>query len=150
MFPKIHAFSRGGDGKAAPAPVLREYVIGQAMHARHVPTSRALAAVASGEQVIRDEVVPGAVLARVASSHIRVGTFQYFANRGEVDKVKQLANYAIAQHYPKLQTADNPYLEFLGAVTEKQAQLIAKCRSMFLSIDQLTIHQENRSSTVAT
>jgi uncharacterized protein YdiU (UPF0061 family) len=85
-------FSRGGDGKAALGPILREYLIGEAMHGLGIPTTRALAAVITGEDIMRDAPKPGAVLARVASSHLRVGTFQYFAARGESDKVKQLAD----------------------------------------------------------
>lgn len=137
-------FSRGGDGKAALAPVLREYVIGEAMHALSIPTTRALAAVATGEQVMRDQPLPGAVLTRVAASHLRVGTFQFFANRNEVHRVKQLADYAIARHYPELQTAENPYLEFLRAVAKRQAFLIAKWMSVgfvhgVMNTDNVTI-----------
>jgi uncharacterized protein YdiU (UPF0061 family) len=95
-------FSRRGDGKAAVGPVLREYVVGEAMHAMGIPTSRALAAVTTGERVIRERVLPGAVLTRVAASHVRVGTFEFFAARGDRDRVRQLADYAIARHYPEL------------------------------------------------
>src|SRR5688572_3819485 len=91
-------FSRGGDGKAAVGPVLREYLIGEAMHALGIPTTRALAVAATGEPVVRDRVLPGAVLTRVAASHLRVGTFQFFAFRNELEKVRQLAEYAIARH----------------------------------------------------
>lgn len=140
-------FSRGGDGKAALAPVLREYVIGEAMHLLNIPTTRALAAVATGEEVMRGEPLPGAVLARIASSHIRIGTFQFFANRKEGDKVTQLADYAIARHYPEVQTADNPYLEFLRAVAKRQALLIAKWMSIgfvhgVMNTDNVTISGE--------
>ena len=120
------SFSRGGDGKAALAPVLREYLIGEAMFALGVPTTRALAAVTTGEQVYREGALPGAVLARVASSHLRVGTFQYFAARGEADKVKQLADYTIQRHFPELKGAPDRYLGLLRAVSEKQALLVAK------------------------
>ncbi|PTE20461.1 YdiU family protein [Cereibacter changlensis JA139] len=120
-------FSRGGDGKAALGPVLREYLIGEAMHALGIPTSRALAAVATGEPVLRQEGrLPGAVLTRVAASHIRVGTFQFFAARGEQDKLRQLADYAIARHYPQAAEAENPYLAFFEAVQEAQAALVAR------------------------
>ncbi|MGB8813840.1 MAG: YdiU family protein [Paracoccaceae bacterium] len=119
-------FSRGGDGKAAVGPVLREYLIGEAMHALGVPTTRALAAVATGEPIWRDAEVPGAVLTRVAASHIRVGTFQFFAARGEADKVRQLADYAIARHYPDVAGAQNPYRAFFQAVIAAQAALIAR------------------------
>jgi serine/tyrosine/threonine adenylyltransferase len=101
-------FSRGGDGKAAVGPVLREYLIGEAMHALGIPTTRALAAVGTGEIVARERPLPGAVLTRVAASHLRVGTFQFFAARGEHDKVRRLADYAIARHGPHL--ADGPDL----------------------------------------
>jgi uncharacterized protein YdiU (UPF0061 family) len=119
------AFSRGGDGRAALGPVLREYLMSEAMHALGVPTTRALAAVATGEPVIREQVLPGAVVTRVLASNLRVGTFQYFAARGDLDAVKILADYAIARHYPDLQEAENPYLALLAAVVEKQAGLIA-------------------------
>jgi uncharacterized protein YdiU (UPF0061 family) len=119
-------FSRGGDGKAALGPVLREYLIGEAMHALGIPTSRALAAVVTGEPVYREEgALPGAVLTRVAASHVRVGTFQFFAARGEQAKVRQLADYVIQRHYPELRERDNPYLALLEAVRGRQAALIA-------------------------
>ena len=118
-------FSRRGDGKAAIGPVLREYIIGEAMHALGIPTTRALAAVATGEFVQREDALPGAVLTRVASSHIRVGTFEFFSARDETDKVKQLADYAIDRHFPDLRDADSPYLAFFEAVMEAQAKLIA-------------------------
>jgi len=118
-------FSRGGDGKAALGPVLREYLMGEAMHALGIPTTRALAAVATGEPVYREQVLPGAVLTRVAASHLRVGTFQFFAARGETAKVRQLADYAIARHYPEAASAPQPYLAFLHAVVEAQASLVA-------------------------
>ena len=95
-------FSRGGDGKAVLGPVLREYLMGEAMHALGIPTTRALAATTTGENVHRDGPKKGAVLARIASSHLRVGTFQFFAARNEWDKLRQLANYAIARHDPDL------------------------------------------------
>ena len=99
-------FSRGGDGKAAIGPMLREYVIGEAMHALRVPTTRALAVVATGEEIAREVMLPGAVLTRVAASHIRVGTFQFFAARGDTQAVARLLDYAIARHYPDLQAGD--------------------------------------------
>jgi len=119
-------FSRGGDGKAAVGPVLREHLIGEAMHALGIPTTRSLAAVATGEDVRRETLLPGAVLTRVAASHIRVGTFQFFAARGETAKVKQLADYAIARHYPYAARTENPYLTFFEAVAEAQASLVAR------------------------
>ncbi|BAJ00583.1 protein adenylyltransferase SelO [Shewanella violacea] len=119
-------FSRGGDGKAALGAVLREYVVSEAMFALKIPTTRALAVVTTGEQIMRTQELPGAVLTRVAASHIRVGTFQYFSSRGEQDKVKQLADYAIERHYPQLKISQQPYLDFLCAVCDKQAELVAR------------------------
>ena len=119
-------FSRGGDGKAPLGPVLREYLIGEAMHALGVPTTRALAAIATGEPVYREGALPGALLTRVAASHLRVGTFQFFAARQETDKVRQLADYAIARHYPELKERDQPYLAFFEAVLQAQAKLVAQ------------------------
>jgi len=119
-------FSRGGDGKAAIAPMLREYLISEAMAALGVPTTRSLAVVATGETVWRETALPGAVLARVAKSHIRVGTFQFLAARGDKVKLKALADYTIARHDPDLVGADQPYLAFLDAVIDRQARLIAE------------------------
>ncbi len=119
-------FSRGGDGKAALGPMLREYLISESMAALGVPTARALAVVTTGEVVRRNTALPGAVLTRVAASHIRVGTFQFFASRGEAAQVKALADYAIARHFPDLSDADQPYLAFLDAVIAAQARLIAR------------------------
>jgi len=118
-------FSRNGDGRATLSSVLREYLISESMHALGIPTTRALAAVATGEHVYRESPLPGAVLTRVASSHIRVGTFQYFAARGDTGSVKRLADYVIERHYPSLTRTDRPYLELLDAVMEMQAKLIA-------------------------
>ncbi|TAU82738.1 protein adenylyltransferase SelO [Rhizobium leguminosarum] len=119
-------FSRRGDGRAAIGPVLREYIISEAMFALGVPATRALAAVTTGEPVYREEVLPGAVFTRVAASHIRVGTFQYFAARGDTDGVRALADYVIDRHYPALKEAENPYLALFEAVCERQAALIAR------------------------
>ncbi|MFZ3221733.1 MAG: YdiU family protein [Rugosibacter sp.] len=119
-------FSRGGDGKAAIGPVLREYLIGEAMHALGLPTTRALAAVATGENILRDNgPLPGAVLTRVAASHIRVGTFQLVAAREDLAMLRRLADYVIQRHYPALKEQANPYLALFGAVAERQAALIA-------------------------
>jgi uncharacterized protein YdiU (UPF0061 family) len=118
-------FSRRGDGRAALGPVLREYLIGEGMHALGIPTTRALAAAMTGEPVYRETALPGAVLTRVAASHIRVGTFQLFAARGEQDKVHRLADYVIERHYPELKGHANPYLELLERVCERQAALVA-------------------------
>ena len=119
-------FSRGGDGKAVLGPVLREFVIGEAMNALGVPTTRALAAVTTGETIYRDGPKPGAVLTRVAASHLRVGTFQFFAARGETEKVRQLADYAIARHDPDLMDAPDRYVLFYRRVVERQAALVAR------------------------
>src|SRR5262245_49079359 len=119
-------FSRAGDGRAALGPVLREYMIGEAMHALGIPTTRALAAVLTGEPVFRETALPGAVLTRVAASHIRVGTFQFFAARGEQAKVKRLADYVIERHYPELKEQSNPYLGLLERVCDQQAALVAR------------------------
>ena len=118
-------FSRDGDGRAALGPMLREYLISEAMHALGIPTTRALAVVTTGEQVYREDVLPGAVLTRVAASHVRVGTFQYFAARGDQDAVRELLDYVIARHYPEARDADVPALAVLKAVAQRQAALIA-------------------------
>ncbi|MGZ8531308.1 MAG: protein adenylyltransferase SelO [Candidatus Binatia bacterium] len=118
-------FSRAGDGRAALGPVLREYLLGEAMHALGIPTTRALAAVMTGEPVYRETALPGAVLTRVAASHIRVGTFQLFAARGEQDKVRRLADYVIDRHYQDLKNHANPYLGLLASVCDRQAALVA-------------------------
>ncbi len=119
-------FSRGGDGKAALGPVLREYLVGEGMHALGIPTTRALAAVTTGETVYREIPLPGAILTRVAASHIRIGTFEYSAAQGDIDKVKELADYAIARHYPQIADTKNPYLSFFEAVSNAQATLVAR------------------------
>ena len=119
-------FSRGGDGKAAVGPMLREYLISEAMAALAVPTTRSLAVVATGEAIWRDSGrLPGAVLARVAASHIRVGTFQYFSARGEAAKLRALLDYTIARHYPEVAAAEVPALALFDAVVARQARLIA-------------------------
>ncbi len=118
-------YSRSGDGRAALGPVLREYIVSEAMHALGVPTTRALAAVATGEQVLRERVLPGAILTRVAASHVRVGTFEYFAARADLPATRLLADYVIERHYPGAGESANPYLSLLQAVAERQAKLIA-------------------------
>jgi serine/tyrosine/threonine adenylyltransferase len=118
-------FSRNGDGRAALGPMLREYLISEAMHALGVPTTRSLAVVTTGERVFRETVLPGAVLTRVAASHVRVGTFQYFAARGDQESLRDLLTYVIARHYPHARDADVPALALLRAVAERQAALIA-------------------------
>ncbi len=119
-------YSRGGDGKAALGPVLREYIMSEAMHALAIPTTRALAAVLTGETIMRTEPLPGAVLTRVAASHIRIGTFQYFAAQGDNKKVQKLADYTIDRHYPALVASATPYLDLLNAVSDAQASLVAQ------------------------
>jgi uncharacterized protein YdiU (UPF0061 family) len=119
-------FARGGDGLAAVGPMVREYVISEAMHALRIPTTRALSVVATGRQVQRETVLDGAVLARVAASHLRVGSFEYVSAAGELDVLRRLADHAIAKHYPAAADADNPYLALLDAVIACQARLIAK------------------------
>lgn len=119
-------YSRGGDGRAALGPMLREYIISQAMDALKIPTTRSLAVVTSGDPVIREKVLKGSILTRLASSHIRVGTFEYASNYGDSDKVKQLADYTIKRHFKEVAEDDNPYLSFLKEVVRRQASLIAK------------------------
>src|SRR6202522_3058980 len=115
-------FSRGGDGRAALGPVLREYIVSEAMAVLGVPTTRALAAVATGEHVFRETVLPGAVFTRVAASHLRVGTFQYFPPRGDTKGPRTLADYAIARHYPEVAQANHPYRALLDGVIARQAR----------------------------
>jgi uncharacterized protein YdiU (UPF0061 family) len=118
-------FSRGGDGRAALGPVLREYVVSEAMAALGIPTTRSLAAVVTGEMVARETLLPGAVLTRVAASHIRIGTFQYFAARGDTEGLRLLADHVIARHYPDAAATDRPYGALLDHVVQRQANLIA-------------------------
>jgi uncharacterized protein YdiU (UPF0061 family) len=119
-------FSRRGDGRAALGPVLREYIVSEAMFALGIPTTRSLAAVTSGERVQRETMLPGAVLTRVASSHIRVGTFQFFAARGDTDGVRKLADHVISRHYPDIGMAERPYHALLERVVARQADLVAR------------------------
>jgi uncharacterized protein YdiU (UPF0061 family) len=119
-------FSRRGDGRAALGPVLREYIVSEAMFALDIPTTRSLAAVITGESVMRETMLPGAVLTRVASSHIRVGTFQYFAARQDTDAVRRLADHVIDRHYPHLAGHERRYHALLQAVIVRQAELVAR------------------------
>ena len=119
-------FSRRGDGRAALGPVLREYLLSEAMAALGVPTTRALAAVLSGEPVYRESVVPGAIFTRVAASHLRVGTFQYFSTRKDLDGVRTLADYALQRHYPEAASSDTPYRALLDGVIARHAALVAQ------------------------
>lgn len=118
-------YSRGGDGKSWLGPVLREYIASEAMYRLGIPTTRALAAVATGEMVYREYARPGAVFTRVASSHLRVGTFEFFAARRDTEALRTLADYAIDRHYPEAKNSDAPYVEFYRGVAERQAQLVA-------------------------
>ncbi|MDJ0747928.1 MAG: YdiU family protein [Woeseiaceae bacterium] len=123
-------FSRGGDGKSWLGPVLREYILSEAMHNLGVPTTRALAAVATGETVYRETPMPGAVFTRVAASHLRVGTFEFFAARKDVELLKTLADYAIDRHYPEAKEEKSPYVGLFRRVMERQAELIAHWMSI--------------------
>src|SRR5476649_1474883 len=119
-------FSRRGDGRAALGPVLSEYIVSEAMAVLGIPTTRSLAAVVTGENVIRETLLPGAVLTRVAASHIRVGTFQYFAARSDTEGVRRLADHVIARHYPQAANAERPYRALLEGVIARQADLVAR------------------------
>src|ERR1700744_2778308 len=119
-------FSRRGDGRAALGPVLREYIVSEAMAALGIPTTRSLAAVVTGESVMRETMLPGAVLTRVASSHIRVGTFQFFAARGDGEAVRRLADHVLARHHPQAADTERPYHALLEGVIARQAELVAR------------------------
>ena len=141
------AYSRGGDGKAALGPMLREYLISEAMYELGIPTTRSLSVVKTGENVIREQMLPGAILVRVASSHLRVGTFEYAARWGSKEDIRALADYAITKHYPQAQQADNPYLRLLELVIAKQAKLIASWQLIgfihgVMNTDNMTISGE--------
>jgi uncharacterized protein YdiU (UPF0061 family) len=140
-------FARGGDGLAAVGPMLREYVVSAAMHALGVPTTRSLAVVATGRTVRRETLLPGAVLARVASSHLRVGSFQYARGTGDVELLRRLADHAIARHHPDAAAADRPYLALLDAVIAAQASLVARWMLLgfvhgVMNTDNMTISGE--------
>lgn len=141
-------YSRNGDGKAAVGPMLREVLIGEALHALGIPATRALAVVATGERVYREDVLPGAVLTRVAASHLRVGTFECFAARGDQDRVRQLADHAIARHYPELQDDTGRYAGLLRGVAARQARLVAQWMGAgfihgVMNTDNMTISGES-------
>lgn len=123
-------WSRGGDGRSPLGPVLREYIVSEAMYRLGVPTTRSLAAVSTGDIVARDRFLPGAVLARVASSHIRIGTFQYFGARRDTEALRLLADHVIARHYPEALNSDNPVLALLNGVITRQANLLAQWQSL--------------------
>ena len=140
-------FSRGGDGKAAVGPVLREVLISEAMHALGIPTTRALAAVATGETIRRERPLPGAILTRVAASHIRVGSFQFFAARNDTERVQQLAEHAIARHDPALVGREDRFLAFYEAVVQRQSKLVALWMSVgfihgVMNTDNMTVSGE--------
>jgi len=140
-------FARGGDGKAAVGPMLREVLVSEAMHALGIPTTRALAVAGTGEPVLRERVLPGAVLTRVAASHLRVGTFQFFAARGDVDSVRKLALYALRRHYPEHANSPQPFLDLLAHVAQRQAALIAQWMNVgfihgVMNTDNMTISGE--------
>lgn len=140
-------YSRRGDGRAALGPMLREYIISEAMHALGIPTTRSLAVVETGEPVLRETELPGAVMTRVAASHLRVGTFQYAANWTNIDELKELADYAIERHYPEMEDGENRYFSFLQEVIERQAILIAKWQLVgfihgVMNTDNMTISGE--------
>lgn len=124
------AFSRRGDGRSPIGPVIREYIVSEAMHALGVPTTRALSAVKTGETVYREEASPGAVLGRVAASHLRIGSFQYFLGRGDHDSLKTLVDYAIERHYPICWESGEPYLEFFRLVSERLNDLVSRWMSL--------------------
>jgi uncharacterized protein YdiU (UPF0061 family) len=140
-------FSRRGDGKCALGPALREYVIGEAMAALGIPTTRTLAVVGTGETIRRDRPLPGAVLTRVAASHLRVGTFEFFAAHSGPEAVRKLADYALRRHYPELAGAERPYLELLKAVAVRQADLVSRWLGVgfihgVMNTDNMTISGE--------
>jgi serine/tyrosine/threonine adenylyltransferase len=140
-------YSRGGDGRAALGPMLREYIISEAMHGLGIPTTRSLAVVTTGEEIARESYLPGAILTRVAASHLRVGTFQYGARWGSEEELRQLADYAIKRHYPEIEDDENKYLTFLREVIERQAMLITKWQLVgfihgVMNTDNMTISGE--------
>ena len=140
-------FSRGGDGKSSLGPVLREYLISEAMHSLNIPTTRALAAVSSGDDVLREKVLPGGILTRVASSHIRVGTFQYASTTGDLEKITALSDYSINRHYKNISQKKEKYSEFFEAVCESQLKLVSKWMGIgfihgVMNTDNMTISGE--------
>jgi uncharacterized protein YdiU (UPF0061 family) len=118
------SFSRGGDGRAALGPMLREYIISEAIHSLNIPTTRSLAVVKTGEKVVRENLLQGAILTRVASSHLRVGTFQYIAATQNIENLNTLVDYTINRHYPEIKTSNSKALDLLNLVMEKQCQLV--------------------------
>jgi uncharacterized protein YdiU (UPF0061 family) len=140
-------YSRGGDGRATLGPMLREYIMSEAMHALGIPSTRSLAVVTTGESVYRETELPGAILTRVAASHLRVGTFQYAAKWGSTDELKTLADYTLQRHFPDVEMDDNRYLSLLKEVIKRQASLIAKWQLVgfihgVMNTDNMTISGE--------
>ena len=140
-------FARSGDGKAAIGPMLREVLVSESMHALGIPTTRALAVAATGEDVYRERVLPGAVLTRVAASHLRVGTFQFYAARGDIESLRKLADYTISRHDPQLRDDPQPYLGLVRNVVARQASLIAQWMNVgfihgVMNTDNMTISGE--------
>ena len=140
-------FSRQGDGRSALGPVIREYILSEAMYYLGIPTSRALAAIATGEHVARETFEPGGVLTRIAKSHLRVGTFEYFASRQQLNDVKMLADFAIQRHYPEIRETEKHYLELLKRVASNQSKLVSKWMSIgfihgVMNTDNFTISGE--------
>ncbi|WP_078414838.1 protein adenylyltransferase SelO [Priestia abyssalis] len=140
-------YSRGGDGRAALGPMLREYIISEAMHGLGIPTTRSLAVVTTGESVIRETALPGAILTRVAASHLRVGTFQYAANWGTTEDLQTLADYTLKRHFPDVEADENRYLSLLQEVVKRQARLISQWQLVgfihgVMNTDNMTISGE--------
>ncbi|MDC0951227.1 YdiU family protein [Candidatus Pelagibacter sp.] len=141
------SFSRGGDGRAALGPMLREYIISEAINALNIPTTRSLAVVKTGEKVVRENLLGGAILTRVASSHIRVGTFQYIAARQNIEDLKTLVDYTIKRHYPQIKSSKTKALDLLNLVMEKQCQLVVEWMRVgfihgVMNTDNMTISGE--------
>ena len=141
------SFSRSGDGRAVLGPMLREYIISEAMHALNIPTTRSLAVVKTGEKVVRENLLPGAILTRVASSHIRVGTFQYIAAKQNVNDLNILVDYTINRHYPEIQSSKNKALDLLNLVMERQCKLVVNWMRVgfihgVMNTDNMTISGE--------
>lgn len=140
-------YSRGGDGRAALGPMLREYIISEAMYELGIPTTRSLAVVTTGESIFRETELPGAILTRVATSHLRVGTFQYVANWGKIEDLRSLADYTLERHFPDIEAEENRYLLLLQEVIKRQAELLAKWQQVgfihgVMNTDNMTISGE--------
>ena len=141
------SFSRSGDGRAVLGPMLREYIISEAIHALNIPTTRSLAVVKTGEKIVRENLLPGAILTRVASSHIRVGTFQYIAAKQNIDDLNTLVNYTIQRHYPEIESSKNKALDLLNLVMERQCKLVVNWMRVgfihgVMNTDNMTISGE--------